>query len=306
MRIVAAGATGFVGSALCAALTAHGHTTQVLTRGAGDATPAGPGGTALVHWSPPRVDPSWATLLADADAVVNLAGASIASGRWTAARKATLRASRLESTGALVDALTALPAERRPRVLVNASAVGYYGDRGDEILTESSRPGDDFLAHLCVEWEAAAARARELGLRVVVLRFGLVFGRSGGALPRLALPFRLFAGGPLGSGRQWVAWIHLDDAAALIVRAMSDNQLDGALNAVAPEPVRQADLARTLGQVLGRPSWLPAPIPALRLALGEMADALLLSSQRARPEVAVAAGFHFQHPDLAAALRASL
>jgi len=237
--------------------------------------------------------------------VINLAGASIGAGRWTASRKRVLEQSRLEATGALVSAIGVLDGPDRPRVLANASGIDYYGDRGDEIITEESGPGDSYLAHLCVAWEAAARKAEPLGVRVVFARTSLVIGRDADALQRLALPFKLFAGGPLGSGQQWFPWVHLDDAIGLYRLAIENDALTGPLNLVAPDIRRETDVARAVGQVLGRPSWAPAPAFALRLVLGEMAD-LVLHGRHAEPRKALAAGYQFEYPRLEDALRQAL
>ncbi|PZN10023.1 MAG: TIGR01777 family protein, partial [Bacillota bacterium] len=217
------------------------------------------------------------------------------------AQKERILQSRLRATRALVQAMEA--AQRPPRLLLSGSAVGYYGPRGDEVVTETGRPGTDFLSRVSVAWEEEARRAEAAGVRVALLRTGVVLAREGGALPRLVLPFRFFAGGPLGSGRQWVPWIHLDDLVDLITFLLGSDDAAGPYNGTAPEPVTNREFARVLGRVLGRPAWLPAPAPALRLVLGEMADALLLSGQRAVPERALAAGFRFRYPDLEKALR---
>ncbi len=300
MRIVVAGGTGFVGSALCARLAQDGHGVQVLSRHPEAAAGHLPSGVEPVGWDPSRQG-GWVAAVAAADAVVNLAGESVAEGRWSPARKVALRASRLQSTDALVSAL-AQGGRGRPRVLVNASAVGYYGDRGSEELTEASSAGRDFLARLCVDWEAAARRAETEDVRVVLTRFGIVLGRSG-ALPRLALPFRFWVGGPLGDGRQWVSWIHYADAVGMIRFALDHDAVRGPVNVVAPRPVPERELAAAVGRALGRPSWLPAPARALRLALGEMADVSLLAGQRALPAAALHAGYAFAHGDIQAALR---
>jgi hypothetical protein len=236
-----------------------------------------------------------------ADAVVHLAGASIASGRWTAARKKILRESRVEATRNLVTSLLQL--DQRPRVLVAASAVGYYGDRGDEVLTEDSAPGEGFLAKLAQDWEKEAARAADFGIRTVMLRFGVILAPHGGALERMLLPFQLGLGGQLGSGRQWMSWLTLPDAIGLVRHALQEDSLKGPVNAVAHSPVTNAEFTKTVGRVLGRPVIFPAPAFALRLALGEMADALLLSSQRAVPQKLRQIGYRFQHATLEEGLR---
>jgi uncharacterized protein (TIGR01777 family) len=239
-----------------------------------------------------------------ADAVVHLAGASIAGGRWTASRKRLLRDSRVTATHDLVEALAQF--RQPPRVFVAASAIGFYGDRGDEALTEASPPGRDFLADLCREWEAESARAAEFGARVVLLRLGIVLARHGGALPQIALPFRLGAGGRIGSGRQWMSWVALEDIVGIIGYALRTDTLTGPVNAVGPNPVRNAEFAATLGRVLHRPALFPTPGFVLRLVLGEMADALLLSSQRVIPEKLQRLGYPIVYQAVEAALRSVL
>jgi uncharacterized protein (TIGR01777 family) len=293
-----------IGSALAGALRKQGHEVAGLVRPATrvPATGEQTQGQQAVNW-----DPEAGTLdrSADgADAVVHLAGASIAEGRWTAARKHVLRDSRIVATHSLIDSLKKLT--RPPRVFLGGSAIGFYGDRGDEELTESSPPGSDFLADLTREWEAASLRASEFGARVVILRTGVVLDRNGGALPRVILPFRFGAGGRLGSGRQWMSWLALEELVAMIQFALSASSLTGAANAVAPLPVRNAEFTKVLARVLHRPAIFPAPAFALRLALGEMADALLLSSQRVLPKKFETLGYKFVLPDLESALRAVL
>lgn len=290
MNVVIAGGTGFLGQALVRNLRAAEHRVHVLSRR--------PRATNEIAWTPDGSAGSWAAALDDADAVVNLAGESIASGRWTEARKARIRDSRVNATRSLVAAMART--RHAPSVFLSASAVGYYGPHGDEPVTEQTPPGDDFLARVCRDWEAEAQRA---ATRVVLLRTGIVLERDGGALPQIALPFRLFAGGPVGSGQQFYPWIHRDDWVALAGWALR-TPVSGPLNLTAPNPVTNRELARTLGRVLRRPAFVPAPAFALRLALGEMADALLLSGQRALPAVAQGQGFHFQYPTLERALRA--
>lgn len=255
-----------------------------------------------------RWDPSCAQVdvaaMEGAYAVVHLSGANISERRWTPARKRHLRSSRVDSTRVLVDSLAKL--RQPPQVFVCASAVGYYGNRGDEMLTESSEAGGDFLALLARDWEAEARRAQHAGIRTVMLRFGVILSSEGGALPQMIRPFRFGAGGPLGSGRQWLSWIALEDAVAIVRRVIGDSALRGPVNAVTPNPVRNADFARIVGRVLHRPAILPAPRFALRLALGEMADALLLSSQRAIPQKLLDSKYIFQFSDLETALRTML
>jgi uncharacterized protein (TIGR01777 family) len=298
MRILMTGASGLVGSATAGALRGAGHTVDRLARpnhrkeSRSDLRP--------IRWNPAtgELDRQGAN---GADAVVHLAGASISEGRWTSARKKTLRESRVEATRNLVTSLLQL--DQRPHVLVAASAVGYYGSRGDEVLTEESAPGDDFLAQLARDWEKEAARAADFGMRTVILRFGMILAPHGGALERMLLPFQLGLGGRLGSGRQWMSWLTLPDAVGLIRHALEDESLKGPVNAVAPNPVVNAEFTRTLGRVLRRPRIFPAPAFALRIAFGEMADALLLSSQRAVPAKLQQMYYRFQYPTLEAGLR---
>ena len=293
MKVVVTGGTGFLGGHLVAALRNDGHDVVVLTR-----RPArGPG---EVQWDPSRALGPWANAFEGAGAVVNLAGEPIAEGRWTAARKRLILASRVEATRAVVAALRAAGATGV--ALLSGSAVGYYGTHRDEPLDESSSAGDDFLASVCREWEAEALAATDA--RVVLLRTGFVVARDGGALPRLALPFHFFAGGPLGSGRQVMSWIHRDDWTAMVRWALANANVRGPLNLTAPAPVTNRDMAAALGRALHRPSFMPAPAFALRLALGEMADALILSGQRVLPRVALSGGFTFQNESIDQALRA--
>jgi len=239
-----------------------------------------------------------------ADAIVHLSGASVGDGRWTPARKALLRSSRIDSTRVLVDSLARL--RQKPRVFLCASATGYYGDRGDEILTESSEPGTDFLSLLARDWEAEATRAKSSGIRTVLLRFGVVLSATGGALPRMLMPFKFGVGGRFGNGKQWLSWLTLEDAVEITRLTIVDERLAGPVNVVAPNPVRNAEFTRVVASALHRPAIFPAPAFALRLALGEMAGPLLLSSQRAIPEKLLAAGYQFRSDDFSSALRAML
>jgi uncharacterized protein (TIGR01777 family) len=299
MHIVIAGGTGLLGRALAHAAATGGHRVTILSRR--------PRHSHEVQWSAAEGDRAWWKVVDGCDVVANLAGAPIADRRWTAARKEEIRRSRIDSTRAIVAAIRG--AARPPAVLLNASAIGIYGPRGDEAVTEETPPGRDFLAAVCQEWEraaleAAAPRPDSLhGTRVVLLRTGLVLDRHRGALPRLALPFRFYVGGPLGSGRQYVSWIHRDDWTALAMWAMVTPALEGPVNATAPAPVTNAEMARTLGRILRRPAFLRTPAFALRLVLGELADALILSGQRVLPARAHAHGFQFRFPALEAALR---
>jgi len=291
-KIIVAGGTGLLGTALVGALQDDRHMVVVLTRR--------PTRDNEVRWSPQYAEGLWTAALDNAHAVINLAGASIAGSRWTTARKAAIRDSRMQATGALVKAIAA--SGQPPPIFISSSAVGYYGSRGDEPVTETTAPGSDFLAHVCRDWEAAASQLSPAA-RVVLLRSGVVLARHGGALPQMALPFKLFAGGPAGSGRQFMSWIHLHDWVATVKWALASQHIAGPLNVTAPEPVTNEDFSRSLGRVLGRPAWLKAPSFALRLMLGEMADALILGGQRVLPAVAQQHGFAFQYPTLESALR---
>jgi uncharacterized protein (TIGR01777 family) len=239
-----------------------------------------------------------------ADAVVNLNGASIGGGRWTQARKKLLVTSRVDSTRFLVDSLARL--KQKPRVLISASAVGYYGNRGGEILTESSAPGNDFLAEVCRNWEAEALRAQASGIRTVLTRFGIILSAKGGALTQMLKPFKLGLGGRLGSGNQWMSWVALDDVIGILRSALSNEQASGPVNVVAPNPVQNSEFTRVLASVLHRPAIFPAPAFALRLAIGEMADALLLSSQRVQSKRPPASTYAFRYENLEPALHAIL
>jgi uncharacterized protein len=293
MRVVITGGTGFLGTPLVERLGGDGHVVTVLSRH--------PRAAGEVHWDHVTPTGEWTSALGGADAVIHLAGASIAGGRWTPERKALIRNSRVTSTRALAAAL--LAAKRPPVVFVSGSAMGIYGSRGDERLTEASQPGSDFLASVSLDWEREAQAAAPV-TRVVLLRTGLALGRSGGALPQIALPFRLFAGGPLGSGRQYMSWIHRDDWVEMVRWTLSNPAVSGPLNATAPNPVTNREFAAILGRVLRRPALVPTPPFALRLALGrEMADALLLGGQRVLPSNAQSHGFVFRYPLLEPALR---
>lgn len=301
MKILVTGSTGLVGTALVKALASDGHTLCRLMR-PGSKTTSGAKDGFNVVWNPATGELGGAGV--GPDAVVNLAGASIAGGRWTKGRKVLLRTSRIDTTQALVRALAKMNV--RPRVLVSASAIGIYGDRGDEVLTEESKPGTDFLAGLAQEWEAEALKAEVLGIRVVLARFGIILARHGGALAKMLLPFRLGAGGRLGSGKQWMSWVTLLDVVGMIRFAIGNDGVRGAVNVVAPQPVQNAEFTKALAQALHRAAPLPAPTFALRLTLGEMADALLLSSQRVQPQKLQQFGHSFLHPELHSALTSVL
>ena len=299
MKILVAGSSGLVGTALVRALVKDGHTVCRLVR-PGTVVKNEMNDGFQVAWNPATGELGGAGV--GADAVVNLAGASIADGRWSPARKAVLRSSRIDTTRSLVGALAKMNA--RPRVLVSASATGFYGNRGDELLTEESLPGNDFLSSLAREWEAEALKTEAIGIRVVLARFGIILARDGGALPRMMLAFRYFAGGKIGSGQQWMSWISLADVIEILRFALEHGKVRGPINVISPEPMQNAEFTRTLASVMRRPALFPAPAFALRLALGEMADALLLSSQRVLPQNLEKLGYHFLHADLKSALAA--
>ncbi len=301
---VISGASGLVGSALATDLLARGERVlQLVRRHEGAAPTTAPDS---IPWDPKagRLDDP---RLAEADVVVHLAGESVAGGRWTAARKERIQKSRVDGTATIARALAALPSRPQGKpVLLCASAVGIYGDRGDELLDEDSAPGADFLAEVCRAWEQAAEPARQQGLRVVHLRIGMVLSRHGGALAKMLLPFRLGLGGPVGDGRQFVSWIGLPDLLAAFRFAAATPTLRGPVNAVAPAPVPQRAFARALGRALHRPAFLPLPAFAARLLFGELADGLLLASQRVAPRRLQAAGFTFGQPALDGALAEAL
>jgi uncharacterized protein (TIGR01777 family) len=298
MKIVVAGGTGFIGAPLVRELANERHRVSVLTR-----NPASVGNHPLVeseHWDGKTVGP-WIHRLDGADAVINLAGELIGGKRWTSQQKERILSSRVDATRALVEGIRR--ATRKPKVLVSASAVGYYGNVEEGEVTEESPAGDDFLATVCRQWEEEASAAE--GIRVVSPRTGIVLGRDGGALPKLLLPFRLFAGGPLGSGRQWFPWIHRTDLIRILIYALSNEQLRGPVNATAPESIRMKEFCTALGAAMHRPSWAPVPSFILRIALGEM-SAIVLTGQNAVPQKLLASGFTFTYTRAAEALRSIL
>jgi uncharacterized protein len=293
MKILISGSHGLVGTALIKALEPEGHEIFRLVRHA-------PGSKSEIEWSPDRYSIALARL-EGFDAVVHLAGESIAEGRWSEEKKKRIRESRVKGTRLLGDALANLSSP--PKTLISASAIGYYGNRGDEILTEDSAPGDDFLAKVCVEWEQATALATEKGIRVVNTRFGIILDAKGGALAKMLPPFRMGIGGKIGSGKQWMSWIALDDVIGGIKFALTNDLLRGPVNFVAPNPVTNAEFTKTLGKALSRPTLFPIPAFGVRLAFGEMADSLLLSSQRVSPNRLKQSSYSFQYPELEGALQ---
>jgi uncharacterized protein (TIGR01777 family) len=294
MKILISGSTGFIGSALVGSLTGQGHQVHRLVRSTPDA------GNNEVPWNP-SAGKLEAARLEGLDAVVHLAGEGIASGRWTAEKKARIRDSRVQGTRLLSEALARLT--NPPEVMACASAIGYYGNRGEELLREESPPGTGFLAETCQEWEKAAQAAIQKGIRVVHLRFGIVLGLKGGALGLMLPPFRMGLGGPLGSGRQITSWISLDDAVGAIRYALTNVTLRGSVNVVSPHSVTNLEFTKTLGRVLCRPTLFPVPAFAARLLFGEMADEALLASARVEPAHLQAAGYRFRYPELTGALR---
>ncbi len=307
-RVVITGATGLVGRPLVRALVADGHAVTALVRDAARARAAVGDGVELLAADLETPGP-WCDTLAGAAAIVHLAGEPIAGKRWDARHKQRIRDSRVESTRVLVEHLAGVAAADRPGALITASGIDYYGFANRELddddpVPERAPPGDGFLSRLCEAWEDEASAAESLGLRVVRLRLGVVIG-PGGALTKMTTPFKLFAGGRIGSGQQWFSWIHLDDAVAAFRAAVTDVRFTGPINLVAPGTVRNRELARALGAALHRPSWLPVPGFALRAAVGELAD-YLLEGRRAVPAALEQLGFHFSHPDLAEAVRSAL
>jgi len=300
MDVLVTGASGFIGSALVPALVAAGHRPIRALRGR-DA----PRGVDAIAWDPDAgtID---SAALEGIGGVVHLAGAGIGDSRWTPERKRIVVESRTKGTGLLAETLARL--ERKPTVFVSGSAVGYYGkDRGDEVCTEESPPGDDFLNDVCTQWEAATAPAEAAGIRVVHIRTGIVLGRNGGVLKRLLLPFRLGLGGRIGSGRQWMSWITLEDEVAAILHALMTQSLRGAVNLTAPNPVTNAEFTKTLGHVLHRPTFLPTPLLPLKAIYGkELVDTILVGGQRVVPAALEASGYAFRHPSLEGALRTVL
>lgn len=302
-RILVTGASGFIGRALARELLGAGYEVIGLTRRTGTPPEGLAPGPAFVPWDG-RTAAGWGGLADGALAIVNLAGDNLAEGRWTAAKKERILRSRTDAGRAVVEAVRA--AGTRPRVLIQASAVGFYGRAGDEELDESAPAGTGFLADVVREWEGSTEAVEALGVRRAVIRTGLVLGAAGGIWPRLELPFRFFAGGPLGRGRQGFSWISLEDEVRAVRHLIEHDGLAGAFNLTAPAPLRQKEFCRVVGRALRRPCWLPVPAPLLRLLFGEKAEETLLSGRRVLPRRLLAAGFVFRHPDAASAVAALL
>ena len=299
MRIMIAGGTGLIGSALAHSLAGSSCDVTVLTRSPERHQPLTSAGVQLQEWDGETAD-GWGHLVSQVDAIVNLAGAGIADGRWTSSRKEQIRESRVGAGQALVTAIR--DADTVPSVLIQSSAVGYYGPAGDRTVDEQASPGTDFLARVCVDWESSTGAVESLGVRRVVIRTGVVLSANGGALPRMTLPFRLFAGGPLGNGKQYFPWIHIADEVAAIRFLLENERASGPYNLAAPNPPRNREFVRDLGRVMGRPSVMPTPSFALQLLFGEMST-VLLDGQRAVPSRLQEAGYEFIFPEPVAALR---
>jgi uncharacterized protein (TIGR01777 family) len=302
MRAVITGASGFIGRALCERLRGD-YEIVALSRNAEQAAKSPAGAARVVTWDG-RTLGDWIREVDGAAAVVNLAGENVASGRWTTSKKERILRSRIDCTRALVEAIKRV--DNRPGVMIQASAVGYYGARGDELLDEGSSEGSSFLVEVCRESEGVGGEVETLGVRYVVVRTGVVLGAGGGALAKMMQPFRFYLGGHLGSGRQWLSWISLDDEVAAIEFLIKNRQLKGAFNLTSPQPVTMREFSRTLGRVLGRPAWVNVPGFVIRLLLGEMANEMLLRGQRVMPRRLREAGFEFKYEDLERAMTAIL
>jgi hypothetical protein len=296
MKVAITGATGFVGSRLVQRLQEQGHQALILTRNRAAAERTFPN-LEIVSYTPTESG-DWQKAIAGCDAVVNLAGEPIAESRWTPQHKEEILNSRKLGTRKIAEAIA--QANPKPKVLVNASAIGYYGTSETATFDETSPPGNDFLAEVCQAWEAEAQKVKEVGVRLVIVRFGIVLG-NGGALAKMIPPFQLFAGGPIGSGQQWFAWIHRDDLVNLILEALTRPDIEGVLNGTAPNPVRMSELCQALGEVLHRPSWLPVPSFALEALLGEGAK-VVLEGQQVLPKRTISSGFNYQYPTVKPAL----
>jgi uncharacterized protein len=297
MKIAITGATGFIGSLLADRLWNQRHHLLLLSRNPPRETNVTK--HEWIAWNPGGAG-DWHESLDGVDGIVNLAGEPIAAKRWTDAQKGKIASSRIESTRALVNAIA--KAKEKPKFFISASAVGYYGPRGDETVTEETAPGNDYLSRVCVAWEEEARKAESYGVRVALVRTGIVLDKGKGALAKMVPPFKFFAGGPLGSGNQWMPWMHIEDEIGLILFLIQNGEARGAFNATAPNPVTMAEFCKTLGDVLNRPSWASVPTGVLTLLLGEMAE-MLLGGQRAVPQEALRLGYEFKYPSLMAALQ---
>jgi uncharacterized protein (TIGR01777 family) len=302
-RIIITGATGFIGRALCKHLVEKGYEVVALSRNPEKGGESLTDQVRLAKWDGKTAE-GWAGFADGAYAIINLAGESIASGRWTQEKKSRILQSRLNAGEAILQAVER--AENKPKVVIQASGIGIYGDRNDEILDESSRPGSGFLVEVAKPWEDSTKRVESVGVRHVIIRTGVVLGVDGGFLSRVLLPFRLFVGGRLGSGHQWIPWIHIEDEVAAIVFLMEEKKLQGVFNLTAPNPLTSKEFFNLLGKAMRRPSWLPIPGFALRLFLGEMAKELILSGQRAMPKRLLESGYEFAYPEAELALRGIL
>jgi uncharacterized protein (TIGR01777 family) len=299
-RIIITGATGFIGRALCKKVLEGGYEVVALSRNPKRGSESLPPQVKIVNWDA-RTAEGWADFADGAYAIINLAGENIGSGRWTRKKKRGILESRLNAGKAVVEAVE--KAGYKPKVVIQASGIGYYGDSGDEILEESSLPGSGFLSDVAGKWEPSTKGVESAGVRHVIIRTGVVLGAEGGFLSRVILPFRLFVGGRLGSGHQWIPWIHIEDEVAAIVFLMEEKKLQGVFNLTAPNPLTSKEFFNLLGKAMRRPSWLPIPGFALRLFLGEMAKELILSGQRAMPKRLLEAGYEFVYPEAQLALR---
>lgn len=298
MRVFITGGTGLVGSRLVARLRERQDHPVVLSRNRSSATTRIGPDVEIVEGDP-TISGDWAAVVGSCDAVVNLAGENVMARRWNEAFKARIRDSRVKGTQNVVAAIAR--AEKRPRVLVNASAIGYYGPHGDEELTEAAQPGKDFLASACVDWEAAARAVHATGVRLVIARIGVVLDTAGGALTKLLTPFKLGVGGPVGNGRQWMAWVHLDDVVGIILHAIDHDHVAGVVNVVAPQPVTNREFSKSLGRALGRPAIFPIPVFALRIRFGQVAE-VIAAGQRVLPKQTQESGYSFRFANIDAAL----
>jgi uncharacterized protein (TIGR01777 family) len=299
MKIIITGATGFIGRALSAGLLEAGYHVVALSRNADRGREILGGGVVVVEWDG-KSSQGWKELANGAYGIVNLVGENISNGRWTQKKKQRILQSRLDAGKAVVEAVA--EAKKKPRVVIQSSGIGYYGSTSDEMIDESSPPGKGFLVEVADQWEASSKQVESLGTRHVIIRTGVVLGSEGGAFPRLLTPFRFFVGGPLGSGKQWLPWIHLHDEVKAIRFLMEKEDLNGPFNLCAPEPITMKEFSQTLGKIMRRPSWLPIPGLMLRLLFGQMAEEALLSGQRALPRRLLDGGYRFKYPNLNPAL----